>query len=197
VADNGAGWIKLFRSLAGHSLWLTDPFSIGQAWVDLLMLANYHDSTSFRGDVTVKRGQVLTSIYSLGTRWKRDPKTVRRWLLVFERAGMLARASAHGRDGGYTLITLLNYETYQARPGEGLDDGRGDGRDHGRDDGRADAGDDGRDDGRETSKKFEERKEGGHASESSWEGVRAGVVMLPFDGLNREWSREPGGEVKP
>jgi hypothetical protein len=157
----GGSWLKLYRSMARHPLWLAEPFTIGQAWLDLLMSANYHDSTSIRGTSVLKigRGQVLTSIEGLGTRWRRDRKTVRRWLLVFERDGMLARASAHGADGGYTLLTILNYEEFQGRLDGARDDGRDGALDDGRDHGLDDAGDDGRDDGRDTSKKYEEERE--------------------------------------
>lgn len=123
IRSGAGGWLKIYRSMAGHRLWLREPFTIGQAWVDLLMLANYQDSTEIRGNrlVAIKRGQVLTSIESLWTRWRRDRKTVRAWLLVFERDGMLGRESVYGPDGGYTLLTLRNYETYQAQAGEDLD----------------------------------------------------------------------------
>ena len=33
------GWVKLHRTLAYNKLWLSEPFTRGQAWVDLLMLA--------------------------------------------------------------------------------------------------------------------------------------------------------------
>jgi hypothetical protein len=152
-------WLKLYRSMARHPLWLCSPFTIGQAWLDLMMAAAYQEAPSPRGDLTVKRGQVLTSIESLGRRWGRDRKTVRAWLLDFERAGMLARVSAHGRDGGYTLLTLLNYEEFQARTRARLDDGRDDALDDGRDDDTDDALDDALDYGLPTSKEVEESKE--------------------------------------
>src|SRR5262245_27722843 len=85
------GWIKVHRKLARHPMWLRGPFTIGQAWVDLLMLANYEPSISRLGDLTVDRAQVLTSIELLGRRWGRDRKTVRRWLGTWGRDGMLTR----------------------------------------------------------------------------------------------------------
>jgi len=159
VTASGSSWLKLYRSMARHPLWLCSPFTIGQAWVDLLMLANYHESTSPRGDMTIKRGQVLTSIEAMGLRWGRDRKTVRAWLLAFEKAGMLARASAHGRDGGYTLLTLRNYEEFQSQAGKALDDGTDDALPHGLDDGTDDALDDALDDGLPISEEVVEGKE--------------------------------------
>ena len=117
------GWLKLHRSLGEHRFWLREPVTIGQAWVDLLLLANYQDGTAIRGNrvLSVRRGQVLTSLEHLRTRWKRDRKTIRAWLLAFERDGMLARESAYGPAGGYTLLTIRNFERYQGRDAEGLD----------------------------------------------------------------------------
>ena len=35
------GWIKLDRQICDHWLWKDQPFSYGQAWVDLLLNANH------------------------------------------------------------------------------------------------------------------------------------------------------------
>jgi hypothetical protein len=37
------GWICLHRQIQDHWLWEDRPFSRGQAWIDLLMLANHED----------------------------------------------------------------------------------------------------------------------------------------------------------
>ena len=39
-----SGFAPVYRSLSEHPLWLGEPFTRGQAWVDLLMLVNYKDS---------------------------------------------------------------------------------------------------------------------------------------------------------
>ena len=47
------GWIKLHRSIQDSWLWKKYPFSEGQAWIDLLMLANYEDEkTACEGVLT-------------------------------------------------------------------------------------------------------------------------------------------------
>ena len=38
------GWIRVHRALAEHQIWLREPFTMAQTWVDLLMRANYHKS---------------------------------------------------------------------------------------------------------------------------------------------------------
>ena len=51
------GWVKLHRTLAYNKLWLSEPFTKGQAWVDLLMLAG-------------RDGKVQISYRRLADRWK-------------------------------------------------------------------------------------------------------------------------------
>lgn len=53
------GWIKLHRTLTMHELWTAEPFTRGQAWVDLLLLANHRPGhIRKRGIlVEVERGQ--------------------------------------------------------------------------------------------------------------------------------------------
>ena len=37
--DDRSGWIKLWRKFVDDPLWTSEPFTKGQAWVDLLLLA--------------------------------------------------------------------------------------------------------------------------------------------------------------
>jgi hypothetical protein len=96
---------------------------------------------------------------------------------------MLTRRWATGRDGGFTLITIRNYDHYQSLPiasGDGARDGaHPDARDGARDG----AGDGGRDGGRDISKKYQEGKDGerAHARANGWEGIEAGPVQLTKD----------------
>ena len=117
------GYIKLCRCVSEHRFWLRQPFTIGQAWVDLLMLASYQDSTILRGlhPFMIRRGQVLTGLENLRTRWQRGRKTVRAWLAAYETDRMLDIETAYGSDGGYTLLTIRNYERYQGHESDGLD----------------------------------------------------------------------------
>ena len=41
--NENQGYIKLYRSIFNHWLWQDKPFSRGQAFVDLILLANYKD----------------------------------------------------------------------------------------------------------------------------------------------------------
>jgi len=35
------GWIRLYRKMQDNPLWTSEPFTRGQAWIDLLMIAGY------------------------------------------------------------------------------------------------------------------------------------------------------------
>lgn len=65
-------WIKVFRNIEKSWLWEERPFSRGQAWIDLLLLAKFRDGSFInrRGNlVDAKKGHVYRSISSLADRW--------------------------------------------------------------------------------------------------------------------------------
>lgn len=105
-----SGWIKLYRSLMDDPVWNIKPFSKGQAWIDLLMLANYTDKTRvIDGEVRVfRRGTVCISQRDLAERWGWSRGRVSRFLRYLECDGKCAVTSAsYG-----TVITIENYELY-------------------------------------------------------------------------------------
>ena len=107
------GFVKIYRSLFDSPLWQEKPFSKGQAWIDLIGLANHADVKAIKGDsmVVYKRGTVNRSILALSERWGWDRRTVRRFLAVLESDRMV---SVDGTTQG-TTITIENYGKYQNR----------------------------------------------------------------------------------
>ena len=105
------GWIKLHRQLQECPMWYSERFSKGQAWVDLLLLANHKDKKIlFNGEmIVIKRGQYLTSMVKLAEKWKWSRPTVVKFLNLLEKDKMITRSS----DNTKTLITIENYEIYQ------------------------------------------------------------------------------------
>lgn len=104
------GWICLHRSLLDNFLWKDKPFSKGQAWIDLLLLANHADVKSIQNGkiIVFKRGTVNRSKLSLAERWGWSRKKVDRFLRVLEMDGMLTEnATTHG-----TTLTIVNYGFY-------------------------------------------------------------------------------------
>lgn len=105
------GYVKISRGLLEHPIWLEKPFSDGQAWIDLIGLANYKTVKKKKGDkvVAYKRGTVYRSILSLADRWGWDRKKVRRFLSALQSDQMVVvNGSTHG-----TTITIVNYGKYQ------------------------------------------------------------------------------------
>lgn len=106
------GWISVHRKIRDCDLiWDDKPFSRGQAWLDLLLLANHEDKEIlFNGTYTkIERGQRLTSIRKLSEQWGWSRTKTTKFLNELEKAEMLAVKS----DTKKTLITIVNYAFYQ------------------------------------------------------------------------------------
>ena len=103
-------FLPLNRNIQKHWLWEDKPFSKGQAWIDLLLLANYTDKKSpYKDGMRVyKRGTVNLSLCQLSVRWGWDRRSVKRFINVLESDGMVSvECTTHG-----TTITLVNYEVF-------------------------------------------------------------------------------------
>jgi len=99
--------------------WLAEPFTRGQAWVDLLLLAN-HERGFIRKRgilVAVDRGQVGYSERSLAERWRWSRNKVRRFLVELTRLSRISRKISEKtipkKTSVSTLIYIINYNRYQ------------------------------------------------------------------------------------
>ena len=110
----GSGYIKLYREICDNWLWLDKPFSKGQAWIDLLLTANYTDKKfPFRGKiVNGERGTVYRSVTYFSTRWGWSRDKTRAFLNQLQNDGMIhLNATTH-----QTTITIVNYGFFQDQP---------------------------------------------------------------------------------
>jgi hypothetical protein len=114
------GYIKLFRKIQENDQWLSEPFTRSQAWIDLILLANYKPGViRVRGNrVEVKRGQVGWSQVALANRWKWSRGKVRRFLKDLEKN---ERQIVQQKNNITSLIDIVNYDEYQ---GNGTADGQ-------------------------------------------------------------------------
>lgn len=105
------GWIKLHRKLSDNPLWTLEPFTKGQAWADLLLIANHKDGQiSVRGNIIpVKRGQVGWSEVKLAERWHWSRNKVRRYLKHLETEQQIEQQ----KNSVTSIITIANYDLYQ------------------------------------------------------------------------------------
>lgn len=105
------GYIKIYRDLWDHWVWRDKPYSMGQAWIDLIMMANHEDKKLlFDGQmITIKRGSVVTSERKLAERWGWSRSKVHRFLNLFESEKMVCVNRTNKR----TTISIVNYNNYQ------------------------------------------------------------------------------------
>ena len=113
------GWIKLHRQLQDHELWTDERFSRGQAWIDLLMLANFEPNTiRIRGiAIPLERGQLAWSKDRLAERWGWHPRTVSKFLEWLEHQNMIEIRSSKLT----TIITIRQYKRYQESADQNAD----------------------------------------------------------------------------
>ena len=106
------GWIRLHRQLEDNPLWLAEPFTKGQAWVDLILLANHQKGEIWvRGNcIKLERGQVGRSEETLAQRWKWSRGKVRNFIKTLEKRQQIEQQ----KSKVLSVLTVINYDQYQA-----------------------------------------------------------------------------------
>jgi len=106
-------WIKLNRKLCNNPMWLSEPFTRGQAWVDLLLMANHAYGFFYcrNHKIDVHRGQVGASQESLRLRWKWSRTKVRKFLKDLEKEQQVKQH----KSNVITMIEVVNYIKYQQK----------------------------------------------------------------------------------
>lgn len=107
----------LYRCIQQNPMWHEKPFSRGQAWVDLLMLANFADNFLMKRGikVIVKRGQVGWSERNLAERWGWSRGKIRRFLNDLKTEQQIEPQNEPQNLNVTSLITITNYDRYQSR----------------------------------------------------------------------------------
>lgn len=105
--------MKLYRKVQDNPLWTSEQFSRGQAWIDLILLANHEDSFFYlRGvRVNVERGQVARSERTLSERWQWSRSKVRKFLNDLEKELQIKQH----KNNVVQLLTVLKYDEYQKK----------------------------------------------------------------------------------
>lgn len=107
-----AGWIKIHRKITENWLYPNRrKFTNFEAWLHLLLSANYDESKIFENGqlIPISRGQTLTSELKLSFEWMWSRSCVRNFLKNLQKDGMILLKTT----SKYTLITICNYESYQ------------------------------------------------------------------------------------
>ena len=112
----GRGYYRMARGWMEHEAFASEPFTQREAWLWMIENAAYAGHRQRIGSqiIDLQRGQVAASTRYLGKAWQWDEKKVRRFLARLKTASMIAADAA----AGITVITICNYDVYQA----GLED---------------------------------------------------------------------------
>ena len=105
-----SGWVKIHRSIQDHWIW-ENPVKL-KWWLDLIMMANHQENKILiNGElVTIEAGERHTSEDKLSARWGVSRNTVRKFLALLEKDGMISLKKS--RQSG-TTYKVLNYNVYQ------------------------------------------------------------------------------------
>lgn len=103
----GGGWVKLHRKLLEWK-WYGDAHMV-HLLVHLLLTAT-HEDRKYKG-LTIKRGQVVTSIKELAEALGASETSTRRRMKRLKSGGFLTIKVAHR----ITTITICNYDSYQTK----------------------------------------------------------------------------------
>lgn len=110
-----SGWLALWRKFEGNELW-QEPrvYSRAEAWLYILMKANWEDTVKMDGTV-IERGSFETTIRRLSADWRWSKSRVERFLRELQFGTQIGTAAGHAS----TVIRVTNYEQYQSVAGRG------------------------------------------------------------------------------
>ncbi len=117
--ENKQGWIRIHRQIMDTPEWLAEPFTRGQAWVDLLLLANHETGFIRRRGIliAIDRGGIGYSEEALAVRWQWSKGKVRRYFVELARLSRVSRKISEKtilknlRISSF--IHIINYDKYQ------------------------------------------------------------------------------------
>lgn len=112
------GWFRVYRKLFESDLWLKEPFTRGQAWIDLVGNANHKPGFFWvRGnEVKLKRGQIGWSEITMAKRWGWSRGKVRRFLKWLKTEQQIEQQKLFKLT---TIVTISNYDKYQSDTTDG------------------------------------------------------------------------------
>lgn len=108
------GYVSLHRKICNSKIWAEKPFSKGQAWIDLIMLANREDGYFIKRGirVQVKRGEVGWSKEKLAERWGWSRGKMYRFLGYLSEQEMVQLTEQKNLSINVS-IRITNYNKYQ------------------------------------------------------------------------------------
>lgn len=122
------GYVSIHRCLHKEPIWLAEPFSRAQAWIDLIMLANYKAGyIRIKGErVDLQRGECGWSKLKLSKRWKWSRGKTERFLNELKNDQWIELKTGHRT----TVIKILEYNDFQTSQDKRQDNRRGNKQDN-------------------------------------------------------------------
>ena len=113
IIENRAGWAKIDRRILKSKIYNWEPFSKGQAWVDLLLNTNFGErKVSFKGQVlTISEGEQCRSIRTLGFQWNWTRPKVSRFIELLQSELMVEFNSSKVT----TIMKLTNFKDFKLK----------------------------------------------------------------------------------
>ncbi len=101
------------RQLLYDDIWLCEKFSRGQAWIDLIGLANFKDTTLIKRGIklSLKRGSIGWSEDRLANRWQWSRGKVRRFIQQLAIENLIVIEQQNNKLT--TIISIVNYDSLQ------------------------------------------------------------------------------------
>lgn len=105
------GWIKIHRKMMDDEWYFSEKFTRMQAWLDLLLLAEFKPRKIYvRGiEVSIGVGQVAMSLNELAERWQWSRNKVIRFFYELQNNGKVKLQ----KSNVINLISIVKYEEYQ------------------------------------------------------------------------------------
>ena len=100
------GYIHLWRKIRLDDFWPKGKYSILEAWIDLIMSANYKDH--FWSGILVKRGSLIIRHREQAKIWGWKKSKIN-WFLNKLKVGHKVEVVGNSQ---YTLLKILNYDKY-------------------------------------------------------------------------------------
>jgi hypothetical protein len=106
-----AGYYAMSRGWMDHDFFASEPYTEREAWLYLIETAAWKPRQFCHGNdvIELQRGQLVTSIRSLASKWKWGNKRVDGFLKRLKRGAMVE--TEKGTRG--TLLTICNYNKFQ------------------------------------------------------------------------------------
>jgi len=105
------GWISIHRKMQGNWVYEEKPYSMFQAWIDILFEVNHENKKVVIKNTVMEcgRGESLKSLDTWAERWGWSKSKVRRFLQLLESDTMVILKS----ERITTRLSVVNYDTYQ------------------------------------------------------------------------------------